>query len=187
MEEAQTVAKEEETGWILKRRIQKFKQEQNSVADEIIFKTEEVHKAGQALYTRLTKPQKGYQFKPLECNKPLKLTLSAMKLDWETLSGRKKKMQEYCNTGLSEPEAWKHTPTVRTIIKGFLDDHIKQRCESSLDAANTVEEIYEILEDQEEIFWPQDKRLKSFINSTRKSTGSSCNCKIEQNSQVTVK
>ena len=115
MEEAQTVAKEEETGWILKRQIQNIEQEQNSVADEIIFKTEEVHKAGQALYTRLTKPQKGYQFKPIEVNKPPKLTPSAMKSDWEMLSGWKKKMQEYCNMGLSEPEAWKHTPTVRTI------------------------------------------------------------------------
>ena len=64
MEAAQTVAKEETTGWILKRRIQKFEQEQNSVTDEIIFKTEVVHKAAQDLYMRLTKPQKGYQFKP---------------------------------------------------------------------------------------------------------------------------
>merc|ERR1711954_236426 len=169
LEEAQIVAKEEPTGWILKRRIQKFETEHNSVTDDIIFKTEVVHKVAQELYTRLMKPQKGYQFKPLECIKPPKLTLSAMKSDWETLSGWKKKMQEYCNTGLSEPEAWKHIPTVRTIIKGFLDNHIKQRCESSLEAAKSVGELYEILEDQEEIFWPQDKRLKSFMNSTRKS------------------
>merc|ERR1711954_487787 len=30
--------------------------------------------------------------------------------------------------------------------------------------------MYEILEEQEEIFWPQDKRLNSFMNSTRKSS-----------------
>ena len=35
MEAAQAAAKEEETGWILKRQIQKFKTEQNSVMDEI--------------------------------------------------------------------------------------------------------------------------------------------------------
>merc|ERR1711954_550285 len=145
LEEAQIVAKEEPTGWILKRRIKMFEQEQNAVINEIIFKTEVVHKPAQELYTRLTKPQKGYQFKPLECNKPPKLTLSAMKSDWETLSGWIKKMQEYINTGHSDPEAWKHTSTVRTITKGFLDDHIKKRCESNLDAANTVEQLYKIL------------------------------------------
>ena len=32
-----------------------------------------------------------------------------------------------------------------------------------------MEELYAILEEQEEIFWPQDKRLKSFMNTTRKS------------------
>ena len=79
-------------------------------------------------------------------------------------------MQEYCNMGLSKPEASKHTPTVRTIIKGFLDNPIKQRCESSLEAAKTVEELYEILEDQEEIFWPQEIRMKSFMKTTRKSS-----------------
>ena len=117
---------------------------------EIILKTEVVHKAAQDLYTRLTKPQKGYQFKPIEVNKPPKRTLSVMKSDWETLSGWKKKMQEYVTTDYSDPESWKHTPTVRTIIKGFLDDHIKQRCKFSLEAAKTVEELYKILEDKEE-------------------------------------
>ena len=92
-----------------------------------------MHKSAQELYTKLTKPQKGYQFIPLECNKPQKFTLSAMKSDLESLSGWIKKMQEYINTGHSDPETWKHTSTVKTIIKGFLDDHIKQRCESSLD------------------------------------------------------
>ena len=99
----------------------------------------------------------GYQFKPIEVNNPPKLTLSAMKSDWEMLSGWKKKMQEYCFTGLSEPEAWKHTPTVRTIIKGFLDDHIKQRVEPSLDAAATVDQLYKVLKDQESIFGPRIK------------------------------
>ena len=69
--------------------------------------------------------------------------------------------------GLSNPKAWQHTKTIRNIIKGFIDDHIKQRCESRMEAAKTVEELYKILEEQEEIFWPQDERLKSFMNSTR--------------------
>ena len=103
-----------------------------------------MHSAAQDLYLRLTKPQKGYQFKPIEVNKPPKLTLLAMKSDWERLSGWKEKMQEYCKTGLSKPEAWKYTLIliVRTIIKGFLDSHIKQRSESSLEALKTVEELY---------------------------------------------
>merc|ERR1711954_602043 len=69
----------------------------------------------------------------------------------------------------TDPEAWQHTKTNRNIIKGFIDDHIKQHCESSLEAAKTVEELYKIMEEQEEIFWPQDERLKSFMNTTRKS------------------
>ena len=56
-------------------------------------------------------------------------------------------MQEYCITGLSDPEAWQHTPTIRSIIKGCIDDHIKQRCETNLDAAKTVDEMYEMVEE----------------------------------------
>merc|ERR1711954_46890 len=70
----------------------------------------------------------------------------------------------------TDPEAWQHTSTNRNIIKGYIDDHIKQRCESSLEAAKTVEKLCKILEVQEEIFWPQDKRLKSFMITTRKSS-----------------
>ena len=66
-------------------------------------------------------------------------------------------MQEYCTTRLPDPKAWQHTPTVRSIIKGFIDDHIKQRCKTSLEAAKKVDELYEIFEEQEEIFWPQEK------------------------------
>ena len=124
-EEAKITAEEQPTGRILKRRIMKFKQENNGILDEIMFNTEIINKSAQEVYTRLTKPQKGFQFKPLECNKPQKLTLSLMKLEWETLSGWIRKMNEYISSGHTDPEACNHTATVRTIIKGILDDHIK--------------------------------------------------------------
>ena len=67
-------------------------------------------------------------------------------------------MKEYISSGHTDPEASNHTPTVRMIIKGFLDDHIRQRLETSLDTATTVDQLYKILKDQEIIFWPLDKR-----------------------------
>ena len=106
----------------------------------------------------------------MDCNKPKTLTLGAMKAEWETLSGWIRKMKEYISSGHTDPEANHHTPTVRAILKGFLDDNIRQRVETSLDLATTVEQLYKILEDQEIIFWPLDKRLKTFFGSSRKST-----------------
>ena len=138
-EEAQLTAKEQPTGWILKRKIRRFEEENNGMLDQILFNTEIINKSAQEVYTRLTRPQIGFQFKPLECNKPQKLTLSSMKSEWETLSGWIRKRKEYISSGHTYPEACNHTATIRTIIKGFLDDHIKQRCESSLDATTTVE------------------------------------------------
>ena len=79
-------------------------------------------------------------------------------------------MKEYIASGHTDPEANHHTPTVRTILKGFLDDNIRQRVESSLDLATTVDQLYEILEREEVVFWPLDNRLKAFFGSSRKST-----------------
>merc|ERR1711954_12829 len=62
----------------------------------------------------------------------------------------------------TDPEAWQHTSTNRNIIKGFIDDRIKQRCESSLEAAKTVEDLYEI--------WMTRRRYFGLMNTTRKST-----------------
>ena len=42
--------------------------------------------------------------------------------------------------------------------------------ETSLDLATTVEQLFKILEDQEIILWPLDKRLKAFFGSSRKSS-----------------
>ena len=138
--------------------------------DQILFNTEIINKSAQKVYKRLNKPQKGFQYKPLECNKPKTLRLSSMKAEWETLSGWIRNMKEYISSGNTDPEACNHTATVRMIIKGLLHDHIKQRVEPSLDAATTVEQLYKILKDQETIFWPQDKRLKTFMGSTRKNS-----------------
>ena len=97
-----------------------YEKEQSAALDEIIMKNEITQSYAQDLYNRLIKPQKGFQFRPIEANKPPKLTLTALKGDWETLSGWKKKMQDYCMTGLSDPEALEHTHTIRSIIKGAL-------------------------------------------------------------------
>ena len=79
-------------------------------------------------------------------------------------------MKEYIASGHTDPEANHHTPTVRTILKGFLDDNICQRVETSLDLAITVEQLYRRLEEQEIIFWTLDKRVNAFFGSSRKST-----------------
>merc|ERR1712081_49461 len=42
--------------------------------------------------------------------------------------------------------------------------------ETNLDLATTVDQLYEILEREERVFWPLDKRLKSFFGSSRKSS-----------------
>ena len=56
----------------------------------------------------------------IEAYKPPKLSLTALKVEWETLLNWTKKMQDYCMTGLSDPEALEHTHTIRSIIKGAL-------------------------------------------------------------------
>ena len=45
LEDAQVTAEEQPTGWILKRRIMKFEQENNGILDEIIFNTEIMNKS----------------------------------------------------------------------------------------------------------------------------------------------
>ena len=56
-------------------------------------------------------------------------------------------MKEYIASGHTDPEANHHTPSVRTILKGFLDDNICQRVETSLDLATTAEQLYKIFEE----------------------------------------
>ena len=87
----------------MKRRIRRFIEENNGIIDQIMFNAEIMNKAAQELYTKLTRPQKGFQFKPLECNKPKKLMLASIKLDWETLSGWTRKMKEYISSGHTDP------------------------------------------------------------------------------------
>ena len=170
MEESQITEREPPSSWIVKRKIRFFEEEHNGMLDQILFQNEIVIKAAEETYTKLNKPQKGYGFKPLDVNKPKTLTLGAMKAEWETLSSWTRKMKEYISSGHTDPEANHHTPTVRAILKVFLDEHICQRVETSLDLATTVEELYNILEQQEIIFWPLDKRLKAFFGSSRKSS-----------------
>ena len=81
LEAAQVAAKEQGKDWVLKYRLQTYKNEQSSALDVIITKTEIIHKYEQDLYNRLAKPQKGYQFRPIEVNKPPKLTMAALKTD----------------------------------------------------------------------------------------------------------
>ena len=108
-------------------------------------------------FKKLTKPAKGYQFKPIEAYKPPKLSLSALKSKCETLLNWTKKMQEYCITGFSDHEALEGTPTISSVIKGCIENHVKQPCKVQLDAATTVKKMYTIFNEQEEIFWPPQK------------------------------
>ena len=55
-------------------------------------------------------------------------------------------------------------------MKGCLNDHVTQRCEVKLDAATTVKELYQVLRDQDDILWPLQKRHKTFMRTTRKSS-----------------
>ena len=69
-EDAQVTAEEQPTGWILKRRIRRFEQENNGILNQIMFNTEIVNKSAQEVYKRLPKPQKGFQFKPKSVTSP---------------------------------------------------------------------------------------------------------------------
>ena len=170
MEDTQVDDGDTPSSWIIKRKIHIFHDENNSILDQILFQNQVISKGAQEIYTRLTAPQKGYAFKPLDNSKPKVLTLSSMKSDWETLSNWEKKLKEYIQSGHQDPEANKHTPAVRTILKSFLDENIRQRVERNLDLANSVDELFGVLEKEEQIFWPIDKRLKSFFATTRKSS-----------------
>ena len=79
-------------------------------------------------------------------------------------------MKEYFITGFSDPEALEHTPTIRSMIKGCIDNHIKQCCKVQLDAATRVKKMYKILNEKEEIFWPPQKRQKTFMKTARKNS-----------------
>ena len=92
--------------------------------DQILFQNQIISKAAQDIFTKINAPQKGYAFKPLDCSKPKTLSLSAMKNEWETLSTWVRKMKEYISSGHTDPEANSHTPTVRTLLKGFLDENV---------------------------------------------------------------
>ena len=132
MEETHITEKETASGWIVKRKIGKFEDENNRMLDTILFQNQIISKAAQDVYTKINTPQKGYCFKHLNCSKPKILSLSSMKNEWETLSNWVRKMKEYIASGHTDPEANKHTPTVRTLLKGFLDDNICQRVEKTL-------------------------------------------------------
>merc|ERR1711954_399238 len=170
MEETQLKEKDAPSGWIIKRKIHNFHDENNKLLNQILFQNQVISKGAQEIYNRITTPQKGYAFKPLDNTKPKVLSLSSMKNDWETLSNWEKKLKEYIQSGHQDPEANQHTPAVRTILKSFLDENIRQRTERNLDLANSVDKLFGVLEKEEQIFWPLDKRLKSFFASTRKSS-----------------
>ena len=170
MEETQLKEKDPDSGWIIKRKIHNFHDETNKLLDQILFQNQLVTRGAQEIYNKVTAPKKGYAFKPLDNTKPKVLSLSSMKNDWETLSSWEKKLKEYIQSGHQDPEANQHTPGVRTIMKSFLDENIRQRTERNLDLANTVDDLFRVLEREEQIFWPLDKRLKSFFASTRKSS-----------------
>ena len=154
MEETQIAEKETPSSWIMKRKIRLFHDENNGMLDQILFQNQIIARAAQGVYTKINTPQKGYSFKPLDCSNPKTLTLSSMKKEWETLSSWVRKMKEYIASGHTDPEANNHTPTVRTLLKGFLDDNIRQRVETNLDLATTVDQLLKFWKEKNEYFGP---------------------------------
>ena len=55
-------------------------------------------------------------------------------------------------------------------MKGCLDDHVTQRCKVKLEAATTVKELYQVLRDEENIFWPPQNCHKTFMSTKRKNS-----------------
>ena len=56
------------------------------------------------------------------------------------------------------------------MMKGCMDDHVIQRCETKLELARNVKELFLVLKDQEEVFCPSQKRHKTFMRTKRKSS-----------------
>ena len=47
-----------------------------------------------------------------------------------------------------------------------MDDIILARCGTKLQAAKNVKELFQVLKDQEEVFWPTQKSNMAFIKNT---------------------
>ena len=120
MEDTQITKGDTPSSWIIKRKINMFHDKNNKILDQILFQNQIISKGAQEIYTKLTTPQKGYSFKPLDNSKPKVLTLSSMKNDWETLSNWVKKLKEYIASGHQEPEANQHTQQLGQFSRVFL-------------------------------------------------------------------
>ena len=104
--------------------------------------------------------------------KPPKLTLRDQKSEAETLINWSKKFKDYCMTGFADPDAMEDTTAIMSIMKGSMEDNVivNARCKSKLQSTKNVKELSKVLKDQEEIFWPTQKRLKTLMRIKRKSS-----------------
>ena len=108
------------------------------------------------VYKKMTQSPNKYQFKPIESNNPPKLTLNALKANWD-------KFMSYCNTGYTEVHAMEDPSAINDIMKAFMDNHILPRTKKKLQEAKTVKELLQVLKDEELVFWP------TFIKTNLKS------------------
>ena len=65
--------------FILQRRIATNEEVQTDILDTVIGQSEVIGKIAHELYKKMVQSPKNYQFKPLNMNKPQKLTLQALK------------------------------------------------------------------------------------------------------------
>ena len=90
--------------------------------------------------------------------------------EWETLH-RHKRFIDYCSTCYIEAQAMEDTSAIRNVMKAFMDDHILSRCRNKLQEAKSVRELFQVLKDQEQVFWPTQKAQNLYQNKTEEWGG----------------
>ena len=68
----------------------------------------------------------------------------------------------YCNTGYTEVHAMEDPSAINDIMKAFMDNQILTRTKKKLQEAKTVKELFQVLKDEEQVFWTTKKTTQSF-------------------------
>ena len=145
--------------FILKRRIETYDKNQMAFVDVVIGQTEKIGREAQNIFKKMNQSPKKYQFKPMELNKPPKLTLNALQIELESLMNWQNKFLKYCLTdnGYRETQALEYPSAPRDIMSAFIDDHILARTEKKLLEVKTVKELFQVLKDEEQVILPAHK------------------------------